>query len=99
MGFKIAVPVGIAAAALICAPAAQADQSMYRIGTDIAPGDYTYTVTNSGGSWTLCSTANCSGDAIIDIDVIMGRGAKGYLTVPATAKYLKVTDLALRPDQ
>ncbi|APQ42107.1 hypothetical protein PBI_MRMAGOO_1 [Mycobacterium phage MrMagoo] len=99
MRFKIAVPVGIAAAALICAPVAQADDAMFRVGSDIMPGDYVYTVMNSGGSWELCSNTSCApGGGLIDMDVIMGQGAKGYLTIPSSAKYLKTTDLALRAD-
>jgi hypothetical protein len=91
---------GAAAAAILTATPAQADTGdyMYRIGADIPPGDYTYRVVGSDwGSWELCATAGCEGDDLLNIDVIDGVGHTGYVTVPSTAKYLKVSYLNLQP--
>ena len=88
-----------ATAALTFAPTAHATDYMFRIGTDIQPGDYTYRVVGADwGSWELCSNTSCSLDSgLIDMDMIDGAGQTGYLTVPATAKYLKTSYLQLYP--
>jgi hypothetical protein len=84
---------------LALAPAAQADDYMYRVGSDIQPGDYTYRIVGGDwGSWLTCSNATCDvGNGLIDIDVIDGTGHTGYLTIPQTAKFVKVTNLQLTP--
>jgi hypothetical protein len=72
---------------------------MYRVGSDIQPGTYRYTVTdNDMGAWSLCSDANCEvGAGLIDMDTIDGQGHTGYMTVPASAKYVKLYYLTLTP--
>jgi hypothetical protein len=95
------INVGLAAvgagASLMLAPVANADDAMYRVGTDIVPGDYRYTVVGNGmGSWELCTTAQCDvATGMIDMDTIDGMGATGYLTVPSSAKFVKTNDLLL----
>ncbi|QSM01046.1 hypothetical protein SEA_NANOSMITE_1 [Mycobacterium phage Nanosmite] len=90
-----------AAAALALAPMAQAEvgDRMYRVGVDIQPGEYMYTVSDYGiGSWELCSTANCDLETgLMDMDQIFGAGATGYLSVTAGARYLKTSELMLQP--
>jgi hypothetical protein len=91
----------LGAMALLAAPAAQASDGdqMYAVGTDIQPGTYRYTVTgNDMGDWKLCSDANCEvGAGLIDIEDIHGEGHTGYLTIPASAKYVKTYYLTLTP--
>ena len=72
---------------------------MYLVGTEIQPGTYRYTVTgNDMGDWKLCSDANCEvGAGLIDIEDIRGEGHTGYLTIPASAKYVKTYYLTLTP--
>jgi hypothetical protein len=91
----------LGAMALLAAPAAQASDGdqMYAVGTDIQPGTYRYTVTgNDMGDWKLYSDANCKvGAGLIDIEDIHGEGHTGYLTIPASAKYVKTYYLTLTP--
>ena len=102
---KIAVATllgGAVLGSLLGAGAAQASggdgDTMYRIGVEIQPGDYKYTVVGNGmGSWQLCSDAACDGSGLIDIETIDGMGHTGYLTVPAGAKFLKTNDLVFTP--
>jgi hypothetical protein len=72
---------------------------MYRVGTDIAPGDYTYMVTGNGiGSWELCSNARCEvGGGLIDMDSVDGMGATGYLSITPDVKFVKTNDLIVHP--
>src|SRR6185437_12172797 len=96
----LAGPVTLAAAAaLLLAPTAQADDYMYRVGTDISPGDYTYKVVGSDwGSWQLCSNAQCSLESgLDDMDMIDGAGHTGYFSVPAGTKFVKISNLQLQP--
>ena len=92
-----------AATAIGLAPVAAAQTGdgglMYRVGTDITPGDYVYRVVGNGtGSWELCSDATCDvGAGLIDMDEIDGMGHTGYFTVPASAKFVKTNDLYLAP--
>ena len=90
---------GAIVGSLLGAGTANASDTMYRVGTDIQPGDYTYTVNSSDwGSYKLCATANCSDlDDIIDIEVVDGAGATGYLTITPGTKFVKLTNLALTP--
>lgn len=90
--------IATAAAAIGLAPVAHADDVMYRVGVDIAPGDYTYRVVGNGyGSWQLCATANCDSNDIIDMDSIDGMGQTGYMTVTPETKFVKLNDLILTP--
>lgn len=88
-----------AATAVGVAPAANADDAMYRVPTQIAPGDYQYTVVGNGmGSWQLCSTAQCDvASGMIDMDTIDGMGATGYMTVTKSTRFVKTNDLLLTP--
>ena len=99
--YKIGMGLGIlgAGATLALAPLANADDAMYRVGVDISPGDYQYTVVGNGtGSWELCSSAQCDvGAGLIDMDQISGMGATGYMTVPTGTRFVKTNDLLLRP--
>jgi hypothetical protein len=100
MIMRIAGLAGIAAAAAVgLAPMAQADDVMYRVSTDIPAGDYTYRVVGADfGAWYTCSDTSCQvGAGCIDMDAISGAGATGYMTIPASAKYVKLTNLALTP--
>ena len=88
------------AAAIAFAPVAAAQPGdgdlMYRVGTDIMPGDYAYRVVGNGvGSWETCADANC--DNSIDFESVDGIGHTGYFTVPASAKFVKTNDLYLSP--
>ena len=76
-----------------------ADDAMYRVGVDIQPGDYTYTVVGNGmGSYEFCSNATCDiGDGLIDMATVDGMGHTGYMTIPKTAKFVKTNDLVLTP--
>ncbi|MBD0862611.1 hypothetical protein IA539_15535 [Gordonia sp. zg691] len=66
---------------------------LYKVGTDIAPGEYSYRAANGkSGYWALCSDANCSD--IIDNDV---TGVTGYLTITPAVAYIKHKGLALKP--
>ena len=96
MNIRFAIPAALAAAFAL-APVAHADGDlMYRVGVDIQPGDYVYRVVGNGmGSWMLCPDANC--DDPIDMDTVDGMGHTGYLTIPASAKYVKINDLLLTP--
>jgi hypothetical protein len=77
---------------------ADTGDQMFAVGTDIQPGTYRYIVTgNDLGSWSLCRDAICDGASLIDIADIDGEGHTGYLTVPASAKYLKTYYLTLTP--
>ena len=91
----------LGAMALLAAPSAHAGDGdqMYAVGTDIQPGAYRYTVTNNDmGQWSLCSDANCDpSTGLIDEDTIMGQGHTGYMTIPASAKYVKTYYLTLTP--
>jgi hypothetical protein len=93
--------MALGAIALLAAPAAQAGDGdqMYAVGIDIQPGTYRYTVTgNDMGDWKLCSDANCEvGAGLIDIEDIEGEGHTGYMTIPASAKYVKTYYLTLTP--
>jgi hypothetical protein len=93
--------VVLGAIALFGAQAAHADEGdrMYAVGTDIQPGTYRYIVTgNDMGSWSLCSDPNCDVDAgLIDIENIDGEGHTGYMTVPASARFVKTYYLTLSP--
>ena len=52
---------GAIVGSLLGAGTANAADQMLRVGTEIAPGDYSYTVVSSDwGSYYLCATANCS---------------------------------------
>jgi hypothetical protein len=79
--------------------AARADTGdvMYAVGSEIQPGTYKYTVVgNDMGQWTLCRDANCDiSNGVINMDTIDGEGHTGYLTVPPTAKYVKLYYLNL----
>ena len=104
MNVRFAAPAALAAAAAFAlAPVAVAQPGdgdyMYRVGTDIMPGDYVYTVVGNGtGSWEVCSDATCDvGAGLIDMDQIDGMGHTGYFTVPASAKFVKTNDLYLAP--
>jgi hypothetical protein len=97
---RVATAVALAAAsALALAPAASADGSqMYRVGTEIQPGEYSYTVDSYGiGSWMLCATANCGIPDIISMDQIFGAGHTGYFTVTPGTKYVKINELIIKP--
>jgi len=101
---RFAVPAALAAAAAFAlVPVAAASPGdgdlMYRVGTDIQPGDYMYTVVGNGsGSWETCSDATCDvGQGLIDMDTVDGMGHTGYFTVPASAKFVKTNDLYLQP--
>jgi hypothetical protein len=92
--------VGASAAILAVAPVAHADDAMYRVGTDIMPGDYQYVINDSDwGSYRICATASCNpGGGVIDMSgPIDGYGQVGWLTVPADAKYVKTINLSLTP--
>jgi hypothetical protein len=99
MNKTVATAASIAATsalALALAPAAQATDLMYRLGTEVSPGDYTYTVVGAEwGSWELCPDANCASPT--DMDVIDGTGHTGYLTVTSGTRFVKLTNLQLRP--
>lgn len=101
MNIRFAGLAAVAAVAAIgLAPAAHADgDQMYRVGVDIQPGDYQYRVVGNGyGSWEVCRDAACDvGQGLIDMDTVDGMGHTGYLTVPASAKFVKTNDLALAP--
>jgi hypothetical protein len=98
---KLLLASGVAALGLLVAPTAQADSgdTMYAVGSDIQPGTYRYVVTgNDMGAWSLCSDANCDvGAGLIDMDTVNGEGHTGYMTVPASAKYVKLYYLRLSP--
>jgi hypothetical protein len=66
---------------------------MYRVGVEIAPGDYRYTVVGNGyGAWQLCADARCEvGGGLIDMDTVDGMG------VTPDVKYVKLNDLILTP--
>ena len=89
---------GAIVGSLLGAGAANATDSMLRVGSDIAVGDYQYTATGSyGGSYELCQTPRCEvGDDLIDIDVV-SEGATGYLTITSDVKYVKLSGLSLTP--
>jgi hypothetical protein len=78
---------------------ADAGDVMLQVGSEIAPGTYRYAVTgNDMGAWKLCSDARCDvGAGMIDMDTVDGEGHTGYLTVPSSAKYVKLHYLTLSP--
>jgi hypothetical protein len=103
---KVLAAAGIGAAvtvgSLLGAGTANASDQMLKVGTDIQPGDYVYTVSGGydiGGSYYLCATANCSDlDDIIDVDAVMGPdGTTGYLTIGSDVKFVKLSNLELTP--
>ena len=100
---KYIITIAMALAGLLfggIAATAHADtgDTMYAVGSDIQPGTYRYTVTgNDMGAWSLCRDANCDGAGLIDMNTIDGEGHTGYLTVPASAKYVKLYYLTLTP--
>jgi hypothetical protein len=87
------------AAAIALAPVAHADDAMYRVGVDIAPDDYRYTVVGNGyDAWQLCADARCEvGGGLIDMDTVDGMGVTGYLSITPDVKYVKLNDLILTP--
>jgi hypothetical protein len=102
--WKIIVAVELSLATLTAsAGTAQADGSgdyMYLVGSEIQPGTYRYTTVpgTNGGSWELCRDTACDvGVGLIDMATIDGGGHTGYLTVPSTARYLKINNLTLTP--
>jgi len=97
--FKVVAGLVAAVAAIAGAPVAHADgDAMYRVGTDIQPGEYQYKVDSFGiGSWMLCSTANCDVDDIISMDQTFGAGHTGYFTVTPDTKFVKINELIIAP--
>ena len=90
----------VATPLFFAAPAHSEDGDvMYLVGSDIQPGTYRYAVTGEDwGSWQLCSDARCDvGAGLIDMDVIDGAGHTGYLTIPPSARYVKLSNLTLTP--
>jgi hypothetical protein len=94
---------GAIVGSLLGAGTANATDSMYKVGKDIQPGDYVYTVTGSSlgyGSYKLCASPNCEAgtDEMIDIELVFGdNGTTGYLTITSDVKYVKLTNLQLTP--
>jgi hypothetical protein len=88
-----------ASTALGLAPTAHAGEQMYRVGPDIAPGDYMYTVVGDGhASWQLCSDPRCEiGESLIDLDRVSGLGNTGHLSITPEVKIVRINDLALAP--
>ena len=84
---------------MLGAGAANADDAMYRVSTDIQPGDYSYTVVGNGmGSYRLCSDTSCEvGEGLIEIETVDGMGSTGYLTIGSDVKFVKTNDLILTP--
>ena len=89
---------GAIVGSLLGAGAANADSAMYRVGTDIRMGEYSYRLTDSFGSYYLCSNTRCEvGDGIIEVEPLFGSGATGYLSITSDVKYVKATNLVLTP--
>jgi hypothetical protein len=90
---------GVLAALMFSGGIAQADtgDTMLKVGTDISPGTYRYTVTGHNmGAWKLCSDANCEvGSGMIDMATVDGLGHIGYFTVTPSTKYVKLYYLTL----
>ena len=80
------------------APAAWNKDGLYKVGKDIAPGEYTYTVKRGNGYWATCTDPKCSvGESMIDNDWIPTKGATGYLSITSDVVYIELKDLQLAP--
>ncbi len=87
---------------LLGAGTANAGDSMLKVGKDVQPGDYVYTVTGSSlgyGSYRLCSDTRCEvGDGLIDIETVSGpNGTTGYLSIGSDVVFVKLYNLKLTP--
>lgn len=91
-----ATPVAPAAPAV---PKAFTKDGTYKVGTEIQPGEYSYTVTKkANGYWALCTDTRCEvGEGMIDNDWIPTAGATGYLTIDESAAYVELKGLVLAP--
>ena len=92
-----ALIVGGMAAGIVSAVPANATTAMYAVGTDIQPGHYRYVVTGADwGAWHLCSNTMCRpGNGMINMDMIEGAGATGYLDVTSDVRYVQLINLRL----
>lgn len=79
-------------------PPAWNKDGKYKIGKDIQPGEYAYTVKKGNGYWATCSDTVCAvGEGMIENDWIPTAGATGYLYIPADATMIELKDLRLEP--
>ncbi|WP_280201728.1 hypothetical protein [Nocardia cyriacigeorgica] len=65
------------------------------IGSEITPGDYRVIATSQfGGGWKLCATIQCEigTPGFIDNDFVANRG---YVTIPADALLIELTNVRL----
>lgn len=88
-----------AAPAAPAVPKAFTKDGTYKVGTEIQPGEYSYTVTQkANGYWALCTDTRCEvGEGMIDNDWIPTAGATGYLTIDESAAYVELKGLVLAP--
>lgn len=87
-----------AAPAAPSVPRAYNNDGTYRVGIEIQPGTYSYTVKKGNGYWALCADVACEvGEGMIGNDWIPTQGATGYLDIPTTAAFVELKDLALAP--
>lgn len=79
-------------------PAAWNKDGKYKVGKDIQPGEYAYTVKKGNGYWATCADTVCAvGEGMIENDWIPTAGATGYLYIPADATMIELKDLRLEP--
>jgi hypothetical protein len=79
-------------------PTAWNKDGKYKIGKDIQPGEYAYTVKKGNGYWATCADTICAvGEGMIENDWIPTAGATGYLYIPADATMIELKDLRLEP--
>lgn len=79
-------------------PPAWNKDGKYKVGKDIQPGEYAYTVKKGNGYWATCADTVCAvGTGMIENDWIPTAGATGYLYIPADATMIELKDLRLEP--
>jgi hypothetical protein len=94
---KVPVPTTPATPAT---PVAWSKNGTYKVGSQIQPGDYSYTVVGrAGGYWKTCNDIACEigTPGFIDNDFIPEKGSTGFLTIPVTAGFVELSGLLLTP--
>ena len=80
-------------------PRAYTTDGKYKVGPEIAAGEYSYVVTDYVGYYATCHDITCDpiDGGMIDNNLMTEQGSTGYLEIPATATYVELQGLTLTP--